>query len=68
MDEVYKGNGYMIERGNKPMAVIIPMESVKGIKRERKEFFDLVKKIWKSNENVDPEEIEKNIKEGVGQP
>lgn len=39
----YRGATYIISRHGKPAAAVVPIEIYEGWKRERREFFDLIR-------------------------
>ncbi|MCL4417858.1 MAG: type II toxin-antitoxin system Phd/YefM family antitoxin [Actinobacteria bacterium] len=66
MDEAfYKGNDFIIEKGRKPMAVIIPFDEYKRIKRMREEDFKIFDEIWEAQKGVKVKDVEKDISEAI---
>jgi prevent-host-death family protein len=48
VDQVqYQGDTYVISRNGKPVAAVVPLEVYEGWKRQREEFFDLVRRMQK---------------------
>ena len=66
MNEVaLKDDEYVVERAGKPLVAIIPIERYKNIKKERGEFFRMVKKIRTGIRPADDEVIDAEIEEAV---
>ncbi|HEX9830755.1 MAG TPA: type II toxin-antitoxin system prevent-host-death family antitoxin [Thermodesulfobacteriota bacterium] len=66
LEEVYyKGNHFVIKRGEKPMAVLISMSEYEAYLKQRDEDFGVFNEIRKRNKNKRPEEIEKDIAESI---
>lgn len=54
----YQGDTYIIQRHGKPAAAVVPVEVYKAWKRQRQEFFDLVRGM-QQRADLDPEEAER---------
>ena len=66
MNEVsLKGDDYIIERAGKPLVAIISMEKYQILRKERKEAFMALDKIWEKMKSEKPETVEKTIAEAV---
>jgi prevent-host-death family protein len=60
----YQGNAYIISRNGKPAAAIVPIEIYESWKRERKAFFDTIRKA-QGQASLSAEEAEKLASEAV---
>ena len=66
MDEVrLKGDKYIVERGNRPMVAMIPIEEYDAWEKSRERFYKRVRQIRERNRGVDSEVLEEEIKEGI---
>ncbi len=66
MNEVaLKDDEYIIERAGKPLVAIIPIEQFQSMKKERKEFFQMVDKIQKGTKKAARSLIDTEIEEAV---
>ncbi|MBM4136696.1 MAG: type II toxin-antitoxin system Phd/YefM family antitoxin [Nitrospira sp.] len=66
MNEVaLKDDEYIIERAGKPLVAIIPIEQYRSMKKERKEFFQMVDEIQKGIKKVAGSLIDTEIEEAV---
>lgn len=66
MDEVrLKGDRYIVERGNRPMVAMIPIEEYDAWEKSRERFYKRVRQIRERNRDVDSEVLEEEIKEGI---
>ena len=66
MNEVaLKDDKYIIERAGKPLVAIIPIEQYRSMKKERKEFFQMVDEIQKGIKKVAGSLIHTEIEEAV---
>ncbi|MBT9537833.1 MAG: type II toxin-antitoxin system Phd/YefM family antitoxin [Nitrospirae bacterium] len=66
MNEVaLKDDEYIIERAGKPLVAIIPIEQYQGMKKERKEFFQMVDEIQKGIKKAAGSLIDTEIEEAV---
>jgi prevent-host-death family protein len=61
----YRGEKFVIKRGNKPMAVLIPINEYEQFKRQRNEDFSIYDEIWELNRDIPMEEIERDVQEAV---
>ena len=57
----YRGNTYIINRHGKPAAAVVPLNVYENWKRQRKQFFDAVRKIQDANRDVDPDEVMRDV-------
>ena len=57
----FQGDTYIISRHGKPAAAVVPIEVYENWKRQRREFFDAVRRIQSTNEEVDPDQVMKDI-------
>ena len=53
-----KGDKFVVERHGEPVAAVVPMEVYENWKRQRTEFFDLIRSM-QQEANLDPEEAER---------
>ncbi len=66
MNEVaLKNDEYIIERAGKPLVAIISIEQYQGMKKERKEFFQMVDEIQKGTKKASGSLIDAEIEEAV---
>ena len=66
MNEVaLKDDEYIIERAGKPLVAIIPIEQYRSMKKERKEFFQMVDEIQKGTKKATGSLIDTEIEEAV---
>ncbi|NOZ64162.1 MAG: type II toxin-antitoxin system Phd/YefM family antitoxin [Caldiserica bacterium] len=66
LEEVfYKKDQFIVKRGNKPMAAIVPVEQLDAWLNRREEFFALIEKIRARNKDVSPEEVERDIERAI---
>ncbi len=61
----YKGNHFVIKRGEKPMAVLISISEYEAYLKQREEDFSVFDEIRKRNKDNRAEEIEKDIEETI---
>ena len=59
-----KGDRFVVERHGEPVAAIVPVEVYENWKRQRTEFFDLIRTM-QEEANLDPEEAERVANEAV---
>lgn len=65
VDQVqYEGDAYVISRNGKPAAAVVPLEVYEAWKRQRDEFFDLVRQMQKGA-NLKPKDAERLASEAV---
>jgi prevent-host-death family protein len=57
----FQGDTFIISRHGKPAAAVVPIEIYENWKRQRREFFDAVRRIQSTNEEVDPDQVMKDI-------
>ena len=60
----YQGDSYIISRHGKPAAAVVPIEIYENWKRQREEFFDLVRQTQQAAA-LSPEEAERLAAEAV---
>jgi prevent-host-death family protein len=60
----YKGDSIIINRNGKPAAAIVSMDVYEAWKKERKNFFDQIRKM-QSNAGLEPDEADKLALEAV---
>lgn len=66
MNEVaLKDDEYIIERAGKPLVAIIPIEQYQSMKKERKEFFQMVGEIQKGTKKAAAGLIDTEIEEAA---
>ncbi len=66
MDEVrLKGDRYIVERGNRPMVAVIPVEEYLSWEKVRERLYERIKQIREGNQSVGSEVLESEIKEAV---
>lgn len=64
VDEVqYRGVKYVISRHGKPAVAIVPLQIYENWKKERREFFDLIREVQSANPNADPDEVMRDVLE-----
>lgn len=64
VDEVqYQGTKYVISRHGKPAVAIVPLQIYENWKKERREFFDLIREVQSTNPNADPDEVMRDVLE-----
>jgi prevent-host-death family protein len=59
----YQGDTYIISRHGRPAAAVVPMEVYENWKRQRREFFDAVRRIQSVNEGLDPDQVMKDVRQ-----
>ena len=57
----YQGATYIISRHGKPAAVVVPIEVYETWKRQRKAFFDAVRRLQSANEAMDPDRVMEDV-------
>lgn len=66
MDEVrIRGDRYIIERGDRPMVAVIPMEEYVTWERIRAGLYEKVKQTRERNKDIESEVLETEIREAV---
>ena len=66
LEEVfYRGEEYIIKRGKKPMAVLIPVTEFDNFKKQRKKDMQVFNSIRERNKGISSKEIEKDVEEAV---
>jgi prevent-host-death family protein len=57
----YQGATYIISRHGKPAAAVVPIEVYETWKRQRKAFFDAVRRLQSANEAMDPDRAMEDV-------
>jgi prevent-host-death family protein len=57
----YQGATYIISRHGKPAAAVVPIEVYETWKRQRKAFFDAVRRLQSANEALDPDRVMEDV-------
>ncbi len=66
LEEVYyRGEEYIIKRGNKPMAVLIPVIEFDNFKKQRLKDMQVFDKIRERAKGIPSKEIEADVQEAV---
>ena len=66
MDEVrLRGDRYIVERGNRPMVAVIPVEEYVTWEKIRERLYEKVRQIRGRNQEIDSEVLESEIREAV---
>lgn len=66
LEEVfYKGDQVIIERKGRPMAAVVPIWLLEQWQEQREIFFDVIMEVWRKNQKVPQEKIEKEVEEAV---
>lgn len=60
----YQGDSYIISRHGKPVVAVVPIEVYRSWKRQREEFFDLIRQM-QQEANLTPEEADRLAAEAV---
>ena len=60
----YRGDSYIINRYGKPAAAVVPIEVYESWKRQREEFFDLIRDL-QGEADLSPEEAERVAREAI---
>lgn len=61
----YQGDEYIIKRGKKPMAVLIPLDEFENYKKQRKTDMKVFDKIRAKARGYTAKEIEADVKEAI---
>jgi prevent-host-death family protein len=61
----YKGEEYIIKRGKKPMAALVPIEAFESFKKQKALDLQVFDKIREKGKKYSTEEIEADIREAV---
>ncbi|HTX80452.1 MAG TPA: type II toxin-antitoxin system Phd/YefM family antitoxin [Longilinea sp.] len=62
----YKGDSIIINRNGKPAAAIVPIDIYQNWKKERKNFFNQIRKM-QANAGLKPDEADKLAREAVSE-
>ncbi len=66
MDEVrLRGDRYIVERGNRPMVAVIPVEEYVTWEKIRERLYEKIRQIRERNQEIDSEVLESEIREAV---
>lgn len=66
MDEVrLRGDRYIVERGNRPMVAVIPVEEYVTWEKIRERLYEKVRQIRERNQEIDSEVLESEIREAI---
>ena len=66
LEEVYyKGEEFVIKRGRKPMAVLIPVAEFDNFKKQKRQDMQIFKTIRERARGIESKEIEKDVEEAV---
>ena len=66
LEEVfYKQGHFLIKRGAKPMAVVIPLEEYESYRKQRDSDFKVFDEIREQNKRFSATEIERDVQEAV---
>lgn len=66
LEEVYyKGQEFIIKRGKKPMAVLVPLDEFESLKKQRKADMSVFDKIRAKAKAYSTKEIESDIEEAL---
>jgi prevent-host-death family protein len=66
MDEVrIRGDRYIVQRGNRPMVAVIPVEEYVTWEKIRQRLYEKVKQIRETNQDVESEILESEIREAI---
>jgi prevent-host-death family protein len=66
LEEVYyRGEEYIIKRGKKPMAVLIPVTEFDSFKKQRQKDMQVFSKIREKAKGIPSKEIEADVEEAV---
>ena len=60
----YQGSTYIIHRHGKPVAAVVPLEVYQSWKRQRQEFFTLIRDV-QQRADLEPEEAERLAAEAL---
>ena len=61
----YNGEEYVIKRGNKPMAALIPVEAFEAFKRQRALDMAALNKVREKAKGYSAAEVERDIREAI---
>ena len=66
MDEVHiRGDRYIVERGNRPMVAVIPVEEYITWEKIRERLYEKTREIRERNRGIDSEVLENEIREAA---
>lgn len=66
LEDVYsKGEEYVIKKGKKSMAVLIPLDEFESFKKQREIDMKVFEKIRARTKTYSPEEIETEVKDAI---
>jgi len=68
LEEVfYRGDQVLVERAGRIMAVVVSPEVYQQWKKQRDEDFSIFHGLQERNADADPEEVERDIREGIAE-
>lgn len=59
----YQNEAYIISRHGRPAAAVVPVEVYESWKRQRKEFFDLIREFQEASGEANPDEVMQDVLE-----
>lgn len=59
----YQNEAYIISRHGRPAAAVVPVEVYESWKRQRKEFFDLIRQFQEASGEADSDEVMQDVLE-----
>ncbi|OIP26607.1 MAG: hypothetical protein COT13_01445 [Chloroflexi bacterium CG08_land_8_20_14_0_20_45_12] len=66
MDEVrIRGDRYIVERGKRPMVVVIPVEEYVAWEKIREGLYEKIRQIRERNQDIESEVLEREIREAI---
>ena len=66
MDEVHlRGDRYIVNRGNKPLVAVIPVEEYIAWEKARERFYEKIVQLRKRNRGIESSKLEREIREAV---
>lgn len=57
----YQNEAYIISRHGRPAAAVVPVEVYESWKRQRKEFFELIRQFQEASGSADPDEVMQDV-------
>ena len=59
----YQNEAYIISRHGRPAAAVVPVEVYESWKRQRKEFFDLIRQFQEASGEADSDQVMRDVLE-----
>lgn len=59
----YQNDAFIISRHGRPAAAVVPVEVYESWKRQRKEFFDLVRRFQEASGEAEPDQVMQDVLE-----